>query len=277
MFHLTHEKRRIESGGRPMDLILMRPRTASARPMPGILWIHGGGYTMGMAKMVYYSAARLMAKYYGAVVLSPEYRLAKVSPFPAALEDCYAALEYLAGHAGELGVDPSRIIVGGESAGGGLAAALCLLARDRGEVPVAFQFPLYPMLDCRDTPSSRDNHGRGWNTQKNHRGWQRYLGDLYGTDRVSKYASAARETDYSGLPPCYTFVADGEPFLDETVAYARHLREAGVEAEAVVYHGNLHGFDLLRPWWKESKKARRKLLRVYEEKIVSGSQDPPGV
>lgn len=270
MIHLIHEKRKTESGGREMGLILLRPRHASGTPLPGILWIHGGGYTIGMAKMVYYSAARLIAKHYPAVVISPEYRLARVSPYPAALDDCYAALKYMAEHAEELGIDPSRIIVGGESAGGGLAAALCLYARDRGEVRVCFQFPLYPMLDCEDTPSSRDNHGKGWNTRKNHKGWQRYLGDLYGTGRVPKYASAARETDYTRLPPCYTFVADGEPFLDETLDYARHLREAGVEAEADVYHGNRHGFDLLRPWQKESKRARQKLLRVFEDKIVRG-------
>lgn len=252
-----------------MNLILMRPRS-SVSPLPGILWIHGGGYTMGMAKMVYYSAARLMAKHYGAVIISPEYRLARVSPYPAALEDCYAALKYMAAHTEELGIDPSRIIVGGESAGGGLAAALCLCARDRGEVPIRFQFPLYPMLDCEDTPSSRDNHGKGWDTRKNHRGWQRYLGNLYGTDHIPKYASAARETDYTRLPPCYTFVADGEPFLDETLDYVRHLRAAGVEAAADVYHGDRHGFDLLRPWQEESKKARRKLLRVFEEQIVRG-------
>ena len=269
MFRLKHEKRRIESGGHTLPLILLRPAVPPERLLPGILWIHGGGYTTGMARMAYVSCGGKAARRFGAVVVSPAYRLAPAFPYPAALEDCYAALKYLADHAEELGVDPDRIVVGGESAGGGLAAALCILARDRGEIPVAFQFPLYPMLDCEDTPSSRDNHGKGWNTRRNHRGWQRYLGDLYGTDRVPKYASAARETDYSGLPPCYTFVTEGEPFRDETLAYVRRLREAGVEAEADVYPGNLHAFDLACPWTAKSRKARKKFFRVFGEKVAN--------
>ena len=268
MFRLKHEKRRIDAGGRRMTLILLKPAAAPDGPLPGILWIHGGGYTTGMARMAYYSCGGKIAKHFGAVVVSPAYRLAPEFPYPAALEDCYAALEYMADHAEELGIDPRRIVVGGESAGGGLAAAVCIYARDRGRIPVAFQFPLYPMLDCEDTPSSRDNHGKGWNTRRNHRGWKCYLGSLYGTDRVPKYASAARETDYAGLPPCYTFVTEGEPFRDETLAYVARLREAGVEASADVYPGSLHGFDLTCPWLSKSRKARKKLLRVFGEKLA---------
>ena len=135
---------------------------------PGILWIHGGGYVLGMAAMVYAPMGKALARRYGGVVISPEYRLAKKAPYPAALEDCYTALKYMYDHADELGIDRSRIIVGGESAGGGLAAAVCQYARDKCEVPVSFQIPLYPMLDSEDTDSSRDNHGHLWNTRKNH-------------------------------------------------------------------------------------------------------------
>ena len=216
---------------------------------------------MGMAGMVYGTCGRMLAKKYGAVVVSPGYRLAEIAPYPAALEDCYAALKYMKEHAQELGIN--RIVVGGESAGGGLAAAVCLYARDKGEVKVSFQIPLYPMLDCEDTDSSRDNHGIGWDTKRNHWGWSHYLGPLYGTDRVPPYASPARETDYRGLPPCYTFICDGEPFYDETKTYVRHLQEAGIKAQVDIFHGKIHGFDWLF-WTQNAKTARRKLCEAYE-------------
>ena len=231
---------------------------------PGILWIHGGGYVLGMASMVHKSMGKMLARHYGGVVVSPEYRLAKEAPYPAALKDCYAALRYMYVHAEDLGIDRNRIIVGGESAGGGLAAAVCLYARDRGEVPVSFQIPLYPMLDCRDTNSSRDNHAYVWNTRRNHWGWRWYLRDLYGTDHVPPYASPAMAKDYSGLPPCYTYVEDGEPFLDETLTYVRRLKEAGVEASVDVFHGKIHGFDKLF-WTGNAWKARRNLIRAAEK------------
>ena len=230
---------------------------------PGILWIHGGGYVMGMAAMVYYSKGRMLAGHYGGVIVSPEYRLATKAPYPAALEDCYAALKYMYDHADELGVDRNRIIVGGESAGGGLAAAICLYARDKGEIPVSFQIPLYPMLDCEDTDSSRDNHAHGWNTKKNHRGWRLYLRDLYGSDRVPPYASPSRASDFSGLPPCYTYIEDGEPFYDETLTYVRKLNEAGIEASVDVFRGNTHGFDYI-PWSRNTGEAAKKLLKAAE-------------
>ncbi len=242
-----------------MKLIILRYGKGA-----GVLWIHGGGYVLGMASMVYASMGRVLAKRFGGVVVSPEYRKAKKAPYPAALEDCYAALKYMYAHAEELGFDKNRIIVGGESAGGGLAAALCLYARDRGEVPVSFQIPLYPMLDCEDTDSSRDNHAHVWNTRTNHWGWRWYLRGLYGTKRVPPYASPARAEDLSALPPCYTYVEDGEPFYDETLTYVRRLQEAGVDAHADVFHGNIHSFDSLF-WTKNARKAKQALIRAAEK------------
>ena len=252
---LHTEKRMIETGAGRMKLIIMRP-SELAEKVPGILWIHGGGYSTGMAEMVHVSRGADAARRYGAVVVSPEYRLSGQAPYPAALEDCYAALVWLKDHAEELGVRDDQIMVGGESAGGGLAAAVCMAARDRGEVNVAFQMPLYPMLDCRDTESSRNNHGKIWNTEKNHRGWQQYLGDLYGRTEVPPYASPARQTDYRSLPPAYTFVCRGEPFYAETLAYIRHLNEAGVEAAADVYPGDVHAFDEFLALTPEGRRAR---------------------
>ena len=252
-------KTKIKGPDGEMELIILRYGKG-----PGILWIHGGGYVLGMASMVYYSMGRMLARIFGGVVVSPEYRLAKQAPYPAALEDCYTALKYMYDHAAELGIDRNRIIVGGESAGGGLAAAVCMYARDKGEVPVSFQIPLYPMLDCEDTGSSRDNHAYVWDTKKNHWGWRWYLRGLYGTDKVPPYASPSRATDYSGLPPCYTYVEDGEPFHDETLTYVDNLKKAGCKAHVDVFHGNIHGFDALF-WTKNAREARRRLIRAARE------------
>ena len=169
----------IPSGARRIPALVLSPEELSA-PATGVLWIHGGGYISGMKEMVYISRAVELVKSFGAVVVSPGYRLAPFSPYPAAIDDCYAALLYMKEHAAELWVREDQLMVGGESAGGGLCAAVCIKARDTGEVNVAFQMPLYPMLDDRDTETSRDNHGRVWNTWKNHFGWRCYL---RGTDR----------------------------------------------------------------------------------------------
>lgn len=269
---LIREIRHIPARTGHQKLIILRP-AGQKGPVPGILWIHGGGYMTGMAAMVYGSCGRMLARKYGAVVVSPGYRLAWKKPYPAALEDCYTALEYMADHAEELGIRRDQLIVGGESAGGGLAAAVCLYARDKGRIPVAFQIPLYPMLDCFDTPSSRDNHGRNWNTRRNHWGWKHYLGDLYGSPSVPKYASPSRETDYTGLPPAYTYVLDGEPFLDETRTYIRNLQEAGVDAAVDVYHGDFHGFDVFF-WTRNAKTAKRKLCEHYAARFAAPPRTP---
>lgn len=265
---LTEYKRIPRQEGGSLKLLILRPGKTSG-PVPGILWIHGGGYTTGFAGLALLSCGAMLARRYGAVMLAPDYRLAGRAPYPAALNDCYAALRYLYRHGEALGVDPDRLVVGGESAGGGLAAALCILARDLGEIPVRLQLPLYPMLDCRDTASSRDNHGLIWDTRRNHRGWSRYLGALYGSGEVPGYASAARETNYQGLPPAFTFVSEGEPFLDEALTYTEQLREAGVPARANVYPGSTHAFDLLMPWLPVSKRARQAVCQAYETYVPS--------
>ena len=204
-----------------------------------------------------------LVKKFGAVVLSPGYRLAPLSPYPAALDDCYAALIYLKENAAALGVRSDQLMVGGESAGGGLCAAVCIRARDSGEVSVAFHIPLYPMLDDRDTESSRDNHGRVWNTRRNHLAWRLYL---RGTDRaqLTPYAAPARLEDFSGLPPAYSFVGDGEPFYVETVSYFEHLRNAGIPAELDVYHTDMHAFDMMQPDSALAVRAAAAFNRQFE-------------
>lgn len=260
------ENRYISAGGHRLRLLILRPAAGKflAKRQPAVLWLHGGGYATGMAEMVYFSRALPLVQKYGAVVVVPAYRLSGRAPYPAALEDCYAALCYLKAQAAALGADPNRLMVGGESAGGGLTAALCMLARDRGKVNIAFQMPLYPMLDDRDTDSSRENHGHVWNTRRNHAAWGLYLRDLRSQGNAPPvYAAPARQTDYTGLPPAYTFVGSGEPFLCETLAYVRHLKAAGVPARADVYKTDIHAFDMLLPWRTLSHIAARRFERQY--------------
>ncbi|MBQ9942405.1 MAG: alpha/beta hydrolase [Christensenellaceae bacterium] len=256
------------SDGKKLRLLVLRPKRRDPEKKPPlILWIHGGGYAVGMAGMVFFSRAIHLVKKFGAVVVAPSYRLSGKWPYPAALEDCYTALTYVKENAAALGGDENRLMVGGESAGGGLTAALCMLARDRGEVRVAFQMPLYPMLDDRPTESSRDNHAPVWNTRRNKAAWKQYLRSLE-EGEIPPYAAPARQNDYAGLPPAYTFVGDVEPFYCETLTYIENLQKAGVAARVDVYPGCFHAFDMLTPWRKVSKQA----AKAFEEAYVQAAE-----
>ena len=250
--------------GRVPTLVLCPANREAVRT--AVLWIHGGGYILGMKEMVYMSRAVDLVKRYGVTVLSPGYRLAWQKPYPAAAEDCYAVLRYMDEHRAELGAD--RLMVGGESAGGGLAAAVCMMARDRG-IRVDFQMPLYPMLDNLDTDSSCDNHRKVWNTRRNHLGWRLYLRKDAGSADVSSYAAPARQTDYTGLLPCYTFVGDGEPFYRETLSYVERLRAAGIKAAADIYHTDIHAFDMLYPEEAVSRQAITRFHERFEDALAA--------
>ncbi|MFN2539857.1 MAG: alpha/beta hydrolase [Mycobacteriales bacterium] len=216
-------------------------RPAASGPRPALLWIHGGGYVLGSPAQDD-QLCRAMSESLDLVVLAPSYRLAPEHPFPAPLEDCYQALTWLAR---QPDVDPSRIAIGGASAGGGLAAALALLARDRGEVPVAFQLLAYPMLDDR-TVARTDIDERGfrlWNNRCNAFGWGSYLGNA----EVTGLAAAARAEDLAGLPPTWLGVGTQDLFFEENQAYAERLRAAGVPCALDIVQGAFHGFDSVCP------------------------------
>lgn len=170
---------------------------------------------------------------------------------------------YLKNHTDELGINKNQIMVGGESAGGGLCVAVCMMARDKGEVNIAYQMPLYPIIDNFDTETSVNNHGKVWNTRKNHIAWKLYLRKNV-KKNVSPYAAPARQTDYSYLPPAYTFVGNGEPFYAETCAYIHNLRKAGIEAEMDVYKSDMHAFDMMKPALEISKSAALKFNQHFE-------------
>lgn len=211
---------------------------------PAILTIHGGGYVIGSYDMddVLHDH---WCQHLGTVGISVQYRLAPETPYPGPIEDCYAALRWIHEHAEELGVDPARVGVQGISAGGGLAAALTLLARDRGEFPFAFQLLECPMLDDRQTTPSIGAAGLFvWNAESNEFGWRSYLGDLYGSDDVPPYAAAARATDLAGLPPTGVLVGSIDGFRDEDVEYAQRISQAGVSCELHVIAGLPHAYQL---------------------------------
>ncbi len=227
--------------------------------VPGLLWIHGGGYGLGIPEQDFIFIKDFVEAS-GCVVVAPDYTNSTAAPYPAALNDCYLTLEWLRDNGKRYGMRSDQIFVGGDSAGGGLCAAVSLLARDRGDVNIAFQMPLYPMIDDRMiTPSSQNNNAPIWNSKSNELGWKLYLGDSYGTDKVSKYASPARETDYSDLPPTLTYVGDIEPFTDETVEYVENLRKAGVEVNFRIFEGCFHAFDLF-VYTTPAKQARKFLV-----------------
>lgn len=218
---------------------LYRPTHATGAG-PALLWIHGGGYVIGHAAQDD-ELCRRYARELGATVASVDYRLAPENPYPIPLEDCYSALAWLAALPA---VDPARVAIGGASAGGGLAAALALLTRDRGEIPLAAQLLVYPMLDDRTVDrEGLDNPGhRLWNQSSNKFGWDAYLGDA---DR--DVAVPARREDLSGLPPAWMGVGSLDLFHDEDVAYAERLNAAGVPCEVQVVSGAFHGFDAIVP------------------------------
>ncbi|MEV6702825.1 alpha/beta hydrolase [Streptomyces sp. NPDC051453] len=247
-------------------LWICRP-SAIDTAVPAIYHIHGGGMVMGDATSGLDAMLDLAAELRVAVV-SVEYRLAPEHPYPAGLEDCYTGLLWLVRHAAEAGIDPDRIVVEGTSSGGGLAAAVALMARDRGGPALLGQMLSCPMLDDRnDTPSSHQMTGVGlWDRTSNKTGWDALLEGRSGQPDVPAYAAPARARELSGLPPAFLDVGSAETFRDESVTYACRLWQAGGQAELHVWPGGFHGFAVMAPGVALSQDARtaqkRWLLRL---------------
>ena len=229
----------------PIQVRTYLPPSGVQAPSAALLWIHGGGYVMGSAAMDN-AVCRHFARELGVIVASVDYRLAPEHPFPVPLHDCHDALTWLANRPE---VDATRIAIGGASAGGGLAAALALLARDRGEVRPAFQLLTYPMIDDRTTTRTDldETDYRGWDNTANHFGWQSYLAAVPGSSGISAYAAPARCEDLAGLPPAWIGTGSLDLFYEEDIGYANRLTAAGVECELRVIDGAFHGFDLVSP------------------------------
>jgi acetyl esterase/lipase len=244
-----------------ISLLICRPTTATA-PWPAIYHIHGGGMVVGDCRTGLPGILD-WAEELQAAVVSVEYRLAPETPHPGPVEDCYAGLVWCAAHARELGIDPERIVLIGASAGGGLTAAVALMARDRGGPAALGQLLMCPMLDDRnDTPSAVQMAGLGvWDRTSNETGWNALLGDARGTEGVSPYAAPARATDLSGLPPAFIDVGSAETFRDEDVSYASRIWQAGGSAELHVWPGGFHGFAGMAPRAAVSRDAQAAPLR----------------
>ena len=251
-----------QPNGPKVRCLLYQPKAEADKNRAGYLHIHGGGYLFGSPDGSDLSNL-LIASKLGVTVLSVDYRLAPEHPIPAPLEDCYAGLAYLHEQAEELRVDVSRIGIGGESAGGGLAAALAIKARDAGKYSVCFQALTYPMLD--DRTGSEQNPGDPlvgefvWTRQLNQYGWSRYLADA---ERAAPQVPA-RLDFYAGLPPTWMFTATMDLFRDENIDYARRLMEAEVSCDLVVYPGACHGFQMVEGS-KISKRYRKDFMEALE-------------
>ena len=260
---VTKEDRRVPGpkGAPEVPIRIYRPRAAAAAPRAGVLEIHGGGFMFGDIAMMD-GWCQIVAGELGAVVVSVDYRLAPEHPFPAGVEDCYAALAWFAAHARELGVDAARIAVAGQSAGGGLAAATALLARDRGGPALCFQLLEIPELDDRlDTPSMRAFTDTPlWNRPNAVWSWRHYLGPSH-SGEPSHYAAPSRAKDLAGLPPAYVSTMEFDPLRDEGILYALRLLQAGVSVELHSLPGTFHGSALI-PGAKVSQRGVREAVEA---------------
>jgi len=246
------------SGAPAVRVLFYTPDNARALA-PAYLDLPGGGYIM-LAPEFNIAINSQLARDLGCIVVSIDYRVGPEPPFPGAVEDAYAALTWLHTNADALGVDSSRIAIGGESAGGGLAAALGLLAQDRGEVPIAFQSLVYPMLDDRVGTTSEPHPYAGefiWTAESNRFGWECLLGSAPGGTDVSCYAAAARAKDLAGSPPTFIAVGALDLFVEENVEYATRLIRAGVPTELHVYPGAYHAMNFLAADARVTKSLER--------------------
>jgi acetyl esterase/lipase len=257
-------------GGEPDVRVRVHRPVEPAADAPALLWVHGGGHVLGSTAQDDPMLDHLVSET-GCVAFAVDWRRAPEDPYPAALHDCYAALGWVHREAAALGVDPARVVVAGASSGGGLAAGLVLLARDRREHPVAGQVLIYPMLDDRHvTASSRAvTDERVWNDRSNRLAWAAYLSGV--TDPVPPYAAPSRAADLAGLPPTWILTAELDLFVDEDVDYARRLMDAGVSTELHVYRGAVHGFELFAPDATVSRRFRRDRLEAFTSAFGDGS------
>lgn len=246
------------NGAPPVRVLAYRP-TQVHGPYPVLLHLHGGGYVVGSPERKGAEHRRLAVDL-GCTIYSVDYRLAPETPFPGSIEDCYAVLAWLHTNALKLALDTNRIGVVGESAGGGLAASLALLARDRGEFRLAFQHLISPMLDDRTAVQPLMNSYVGqfaWTHEDNAFGWSALLGSALGRPDVSAYAAAARAQDLARLPPTFLSIAALDLLLEEEVDYARRLARSGVPLELHLYPATFHGFVPTCPDARVSVAAAR--------------------
>lgn len=223
--------------------------------VPCMFWMHGGGYVLGVPEQDDLRFDRWCRRF-DMVGVAVQYRLGPENPWPAGQEDCYAGLKWVKENGAELGIDTSRVGIGGPSGGGGMAAGLALVVRDRNEFDIDYQLLIYPMIDDTRTSVTANWEVPIWDRESNEFGWRSYLGDLFGADDVPYLAAPSRATDLSGLAPAYVMVGTLDAFCDEDIDYAARLNQAGVPVELHVYPGAPHGFDGFSPGHPTARQAR---------------------
>lgn len=267
--HIRIECRFVPGYPENIRVKIYEPLQRTEKPLPAILWIHGGGYVLGHPDFDDSICERFVREL-NCVVVSVDYRLAPEHPYPAAVEDCYATLLWMMNESNPLNIHAERVAVAGSSAGGGLAAAVCLMARDKGGPAIAFQMLLYPMIDDRNiTPSSHEITSRNaiWNRSNNIAAWKMYLGEH--ASEVPPYAAPTREDHLAGLPPSYICVGELDLFRDESMNYAARMTQAGVPVEFHLYPGCYHGFDALAPDADVSKRASKEYIAALARALQS--------
>lgn len=257
--------RKIPARDQELSLYIYQPENAPQNN-PALLWIHGGGYIMGDANDL---MAPLFAEQVACTVISVDYRLAPEHPFPAGPEDCYTAFLWVHENAAELGINPDRIAIGGQSAGAGMAAGVALMNRDQKGPEPFFQYLLYPMLDnLHDTPSGRLEHHVVWNRQISLNAWEMYLNGTPPQD-ASPYASASRATDLSSLPPCFVVVGAQDLFRDECINYAQRMMVANVPVQLEVIPGMAHAGEVTIPQALVSQRMQKSYLQALRDGLMN--------
>ena len=259
----THFVESSTTQGHKIRVRVFRPKGVTG-PLPAMLYLHGGGYMMGLPEqaLTFYED---VIKRRNVAIIVPDYRLSQWDPYPAGFNDCYDTLLWMRDQAKQLNILPSDFIIAGHSAGGGMTAALTLKVRDTEDVKLAFQMPIYPMLDHRMTTESSQMLGSPvWDAKSNAFAWGLYLRGLKNKE-IPAYASPALNNDYQGFPPTISFVGDLEPFHDENIAYIEALKKAGVPVRFKVFKGGYHGFEVVAPKSGFGQKANQFQLDAFEE------------
>jgi len=252
--------------GQKIRVRIFRPLNVKGK-LPGMLYLHGGGFMIGNPEQFLTIIKQYIQKR-PLVIVAPDYRKSLKNPYPAGFNDSYDTLLWMKRNAQKLGIIDEKFIIGGHSAGGGLTAAISIKARDTNEVNIAFQMPIYPMLDHRQATTSVQSMKKVpvWNTKTTEVAWALYLSDLIKQkESIPPYASPALNENYNDFPPTITFVAELEPFKDEVIAYTNALRAAGVPVKFQLYEGVFHSFETIAPKTSMAKKANEFQYEAFAE------------
>lgn len=262
---LDCEERYIPSknNGPDIRVRIFRPLNAG-KDLPGLLYNHGGGYSVDIPEGAFDRIEQYIATR-PCVVVAPDYRKSTENPFPAGFNDCYDTLLWMKENASSIGINPSKLMVAGHSAGGGLTAAIALKARDTKEVDIAFQMPIYPMIDhLQNTESAKNMEATPvWSKESNAVAWDLYLKNVKG--EVPAYAAPTLNIDYTNFPPTITFVGDLEPFKDETINYVEALKKENIPVQFEIFKGAFHAFEIIGKDTAIGKRANDFQFRAFGE------------